>query len=86
MGHNQLAAKAGVDASVLHRMLNGQVKKVNPFHLRSIAEALRIDYKILYQIVGYIDSTDMKNLPNDKLTKVELNQKIPVYSKSSCRA
>ncbi len=80
-GHNQLAMKAGLNGSVLHRMLNGQVRKANPFHLRAIADALRIDYKILYQIVGYMDSPDSLEKSADKLASLQLEQDIPVYSK-----
>jgi len=79
LGHSQLALKAGLDGAVLHKMLYGTVKKANPFHLQALAKALRIDYKVLYQIIGYLDSED--TTPEDKLTIVELEQEIPVYSR-----
>lgn len=79
LGHSQLALKAGIDGAVLHKMLYGTVKKANPFHLQALAKALRIDYKILYQIIGYLDSEEES--PEDKLTVIELNQEIPVYSR-----
>ncbi len=80
-GHDQLAMKAGLNGSVLHRMLNGQVRKANPFHLRAIADALRIDYKILYQIVGYMDSPDLLEKSTDNLVLGQFERDIPVYSK-----
>lgn len=79
LGHSQLALKAGLDGAVLHKMLYGTVKKANPFHLQALAKALRIDYKVLYQIIGYLDLEDAT--PEDKLTVVELEQEIPVYSR-----
>ena len=79
LGHSQLALKAGIDGAVLHKMLYGTVKKANPFHLQALAKALKIDYKVLYQIIGYLDSDE--GTPEDKLTIVELEQEIPVYSR-----
>lgn len=78
LGHSQLALKSGLDGAVLHKMLYGTVKKVNPFHLQALAKALRIDYRILYQIIGYLDTPIIEN---NKLTLIELSQDIPIYSK-----
>lgn len=80
LGHSQLALKAGLDGAVLHKMLYGTVKKANPFHLQVLAKALRIDYKILYQIIGYLDNEDISS--DDKLAIVEIDQETPVYSKA----
>ena len=76
LGHNQLAILSGIDGSVLHKILYGSVKKVNPFHLQALAKVLRIDYKILYQIVGYLDlpESEIENTTNNDFF-------IPVYSK-----
>ncbi len=76
LGHNQLSVLAKIDASALHKILHGTVKKVNPFHLQAIAKALRIDYNILYKIVGYLERSS-----EDKLVSLELEEDIPVYSK-----
>jgi len=76
LGHNQLAILSGIDGSVLHKILYGSVKKVNPFHLQAIAKVLRIDFKILYQIVGYLES------PEGEIENFEDNDpSIPIYSK-----
>lgn len=77
IGFNQLALKAGIGAAVLNNILNGTVKKVNPFFLQGLAKAFRIDYKILYQIVGYLDASK-----NEKLTSPNLDPKITIYSKA----
>jgi len=75
LGLNQLALLANMDSAALHKILHGTVKKVNPFHLQSIAKVLRIDYRILYQIVEYLDS-------DDEIENVE-NIGIPIYSSVS---
>lgn len=75
LGLNQLALLANMDSAALHKILHGTVKKVNPFHLQSIAKVLRIDYRILYQIVEYLDS-------DDEIENVE-TLGIPVYSSVS---
>ncbi len=76
LGHNQLAVLSGIDGSVLHKILYGSVKKVNPFHLQALAKVLRIDYKILYQIVGYLDT------PEEEIENANNNDpSIPVFSK-----
>ncbi len=76
LGHNQLAILSGIDGSVLHKILYGSVKKVNPFHLQAIGKVLRIDFKILYQIVGYLDS------PEGEIENFKDNDpSIPIYSK-----
>lgn len=76
LGHNQLAVLSGIDGSVLHKILYGSVRKVNPFHLQALAKVLRIDYKILYQIVGYLDT------PEEEIENANNNDpSIPVFSK-----
>lgn len=76
LGHNQLAVLSGIDGSVLHKILYGSVKKVNPFHLQALAKVLRIDYKILYQIVGYLETSEseIENATNN-------DPSIPIFSK-----
>lgn len=73
IGFNQLALKAGIGAAVLNNILSGTIKKVNPFFLQGIAKAFRIDYRILYRIVGYLDAIE-----SDKSKNLE---EIRVYSK-----
>ena len=72
LGLNQLALLSGIDNSVLHKILHGAVKKVNPFHLQAISKTLKIDYRILYRIVGYLD--------DDLNPDTQNNSKIPIYS------
>ncbi len=57
-GLNQFAMKTGVNKSILSRMENGSVLKINPFMLKDIAKGLNINYKDLYKIVGYLEEED----------------------------
>lgn len=75
LGLNQLALLANMDSAALHKILHGTVKKVNPFHLQAIAKVLRIDYRILYQIVEYLDT-------EEEIENIE-NLGIPIYSSVS---
>ena len=57
----QLSYKTGINNADIHRIESGQRKKINPFYLISLAEALEIDYIQLYQIAGYVDTKDIKS-------------------------
>jgi len=81
MGFNQLALKAEINVSVLNKIMNGTNKRINPYQLQKLAAALRIDYKELYKIVGYLDEDELKIESN-----LDLNYKykqIPLYSSIS---
>lgn len=60
LGFNQLAIKSKVNVRALNEILYGKSKKANPFYLQRIAEALKIDYKELYRIVGYLSEDDFE--------------------------
>jgi len=76
LGLNQAAIKAGINIADLHKIENATKNKVNPYQLKAIGEALRIDYKELYKIVGYLDEKDFEytvleennNLSNNNIT------------------
>lgn len=77
LGLNQLAVKIDVVSSLLSRLENGKVLKVNPFLLKKISEGLKIDYKELYKIVGYLEEDE--EIPKVETRLVEL----PVYGKAA---
>lgn len=77
LGLNQLAVKIDVVSSLLSRLENGKVLKVNPFLLKKISEGLKIDYKELYKIVGYLEED--KEIPKVETRLVEL----PVYGRAA---
>ena len=77
LGLNQLAVKIDVVSSLLSRLENGKVLKVNPFLLKKISEGLNIDYKELYKIVGYLEEDE--EIPKVETRLVEL----PVYGRAA---
>lgn len=89
LGFNQLSMKSGINPAALNRILNGTNKKINPYLLMKLASALRIDYKELYKIVGYLDSEDVetnvdKSYYEDQFDKIPLFESISAgYGSSS---
>lgn len=77
LGMNQLATKINVTTSLIHRIENGQTQKISPFLLQEISRGLRIDYKELYKIVGYLEEKDFFNekfLVRDKNNKMYVDE------------
>lgn len=75
LGFNQLAMKSGVNVRSLNEILNGNSKKINPFFLQNIANALGIDYREFYKIVGYLEEDNNSNI------KIETEYRsIPLFS------
>ncbi len=58
LGLNQLAVKTDIQSSILSRLENGKILKINPYLLRRIAEGLKLDYRELYKIVGYLEESE----------------------------
>jgi len=66
LGFNQLALKSGVNVSILNKIFKGTNKRINPYQLKKLAYALRIDYKELYKIVDYLEEDDYKKDQKEK--------------------
>ena len=81
IGLNQISLKTDVANSLWSRLENGKVLKINPFLLKKIGEGLRIDYKELYRIVGYLDEEKKEIVGNIDLD-LEY-KKVPLYSSIS---
>ena len=81
LSQGQLAYKTGINNADIHRLEKGDKKKINPYYLKRVAEALDLDYKILYKMVDYLDEEDTsQNLINPLgITVIEL----PVYGAAS---
>jgi repressor LexA len=45
----------GLFPSDLMKIENGTLNIINPLKLKKIAEVLKLDYKELYKIIGYLD-------------------------------
>ncbi|WVU42052.1 helix-turn-helix transcriptional regulator [Fusobacterium polymorphum] len=69
LGFNQLSKKSGVNPKSLNDIIYGKSKRINPFYLIKLAKALKIHYKELYKIIGYL-------LPEDDIIKIKNNKKI----------
>ena len=81
LGMNQLSIKISVTNSLISKLENGLTQKISPFLLKEIANGLRIDYKELYKIVGYLEEKDC--IPEENLD-LECNfKKIPLYNSIS---
>ena len=60
LGLNQVSLKLNITSSLYSRLENGKLLKINPFLIQKIATGLKLDYKELYQIVGYLKDDDFK--------------------------
>lgn len=89
LGLNQLALKTGVQKSLISRLENALILKINPKLIKLIAEGLDLDYMQLYKVVGYVNEEDYscKNKKGTIRSEVKfLDAKIvelPVYGKAS---
>lgn len=59
LGLNQFSLKLGITSSLYSRLENGKLYKINPFLLQKIATGLKVDYKVLYEKIGYLDRKDL---------------------------
>lgn len=87
LGFNQLSLKAGINAKSLNLILKGETKRINPYQLKKIASALKIDYKELYKMVGYLEEEDFKNKKEINKSEVKFIDvkiiELPVYGIAS---
>ena len=83
MGFNQLAIKADINVSVLNKIMNGTNKRINPYQLMKLGEALKIDYKELYKIVGYLEEEDTSKKQEGNLVETYELTSIPLYDSIS---
>lgn len=80
IGFNQLALMSNLNVRTLNDILNGKIKKINPFYLKRIAKVLKIDYRELYKIVGYLDESNFYE--TNALEEIEkLKKELEKYKK-----
>lgn len=58
LGCNELCKLSGVNPSILNKIYQGTNKRINPYQLQRLGDALKIDYRFLYQMLGYIREVD----------------------------
>lgn len=61
LGLNQISLKLNITSSLYSRLENGKLLKINPFLIQKIADGLKLDYKELYKIVGYLREEDFES-------------------------
>lgn len=86
LGMNQFCLKADIQSSQYSKLEKGKLAKLNPYLIQKIADGLRIDYKVLYKMIGYLREEDFQ--PQEP-SNIDLNEaedagyKIPVYESVS---
>lgn len=80
IGFNQLSIKTQINIKPLNEILYGRQQKINPFYLQIIAYGLRIDYKELYKIVGYLNDDDFNEAEELKKKLLECETKLEVFN------
>ena len=55
LGLYDLAELTDSSTSLISKIENGKIQKINPFLLQDIAKVLEIDYRVLYRIVGFLN-------------------------------
>ncbi len=81
LSQSQLAYKTEINNADIHRLEKGDKKKINPYYLMKLANALGIDYKMLYKVVGYLEETEEQ----EDRTNFEriTTKKVPLYGTAS---
>ncbi|MGB6127873.1 MAG: XRE family transcriptional regulator [Psychrilyobacter sp.] len=83
-GLNQFCMNSDIQTSLYSRLENGKVQKINPYLLKKIAKGLKIDYKELYIIVGYLEEEEtITTLEEIDLALMMPTVKIPLYESIS---
>ena len=83
IGFNQLKLKAELNSKTLTDLLYSDSKeRINPFYLQKLGYALRIDYKELYKIVGYLESDDFNEPKRTDFMQLD-SILLPVYGKAT---
>ena len=83
---NQMLMKTDIEKSDISRIENGKKRKLNPFYLKKLAKALKLDVVELFKMVGFLDedieihtkkeSFEIKNAIRNVIY-------LPVYGKAS---
>jgi len=83
LGHNQFCLKINLQQSLLSRLENGKILKINPFMLKQVAEGLKLDYKELYKIIGYLDEIEDHSIakPLNASSSLDESLQIPIHGR-----
>ena len=76
---SDLETSSGINRADIHRLESGQKKRLNPFQLVSIAEALDINLIDLYILVGFISKRAITDFVK-KRTDERINEQLKIIS------
>lgn len=70
-----LSYKTGIHRSSIQRIESNDAERINPKNLKAIAQALEINYLILFKLAGYIDDETLMDFSSSFINN-KVNQKI----------
>ena len=79
LGINQLILRSNLNAKTFYSIMNSENKKINPYNLIHLSSSLKIDYKELYKIVGYLSEDDFKEAEILKRENSTLKEELLKY-------
>ena len=56
---NEVAEKTNLKTTSLHKIENGEYKKINPIFLSNLAKLYDINILVFYTMLGYIEENDI---------------------------
>lgn len=74
-----IESASGINRADIHRLESGQKKRLNPFQLVSLAEALNINLIDLYILVGFINEKAISDFVK-KSTDERINEQLKIIS------
>ena len=82
LGINQLILRSNLNAKTFYSIMNSENKKINPYNLIHLSSSLKIDYKELYKIVGYLSEDDFKEAEILKRENSTLKEELLKYKEN----
>lgn len=82
LGINQLILRSNLNAKTFYSIMNSVNKKINPYNLIHLSSSLKIDYKELYKIVGYLSEDDFKEAEILKRENFTLKEELLKYKEN----
>ncbi|MGL5656859.1 MAG: hypothetical protein ACRCXY_08500 [Fusobacteriaceae bacterium] len=82
LGINQLILRSNLNAKTFYSIMNSENKKINPYNLIHLSSSLKIDYKDLYKIVGYLSEEDFKEAEVLKKENAILEEELLKYKEN----
>ncbi|MGL6023053.1 MAG: helix-turn-helix domain-containing protein [Cetobacterium sp.] len=81
-----LSYKTGIHRSSIHRIENNDTERINPKNLKSIAEALNVNYLTLFILAGYIDLDAITQFSEEHINssvKIRIDEQLKAISENN---